>query len=124
MPVIRKALLSMGSHRAVTVHTPASACEDLLRLLNISNLLPFHLHTDDRDLREKSWGSVQKGSSSKATADWTGGAYGGVREHGQAARTPLAAFFNTPLKGNFRGLILLPSWPNLPWPVYDFFVLH
>ncbi|WP_342346401.1 hypothetical protein, partial [uncultured Nitrospira sp.] len=38
-------------------------------------------------------------SSSKAAADWTGGAYGGVREHGQAARTLLAAFFNTPQEG-------------------------
>jgi len=28
-----------------------------------------------------------------------GGAYGGVCEHGQAARTPLAAFFNTPIRG-------------------------
>ena len=29
-------------------------------------------------------------------AAWTGGAYGRVREHGHAARTPLAAFFNIP----------------------------
>ncbi len=47
-------------------------------------------------------GSVQKGRSSpvlrllegKAAAAWTSGAYGGVREHDQGARTPLAAFFN------------------------------
>ena len=53
--------------------------------------------------REKQW-IVQKGPSSpalrplegKAAAAWTSGAYGGVREHGQGARTPLAAFFNTP----------------------------
>ncbi len=32
----------------------------------------------------------------KAAAAWTSGAYGGVREHGQGARTPLAAFFNIP----------------------------
>jgi len=32
----------------------------------------------------------------KAAAAWASGAYGGVRGHGQAARTPLAAFFNTP----------------------------
>jgi len=31
----------------------------------------------------------------KAAAAWTSGAFGGVREHGQGARTPLAAFFNT-----------------------------
>jgi hypothetical protein len=41
-------------------------------------------------------GAVQKGSSSKAAAAWTSGAYGGVREHGQGARTPLADFFNSP----------------------------
>jgi hypothetical protein len=35
-------------------------------------------------------GSVQKDSSGKAAASWTGGAYEGVREHGQGARTPLA----------------------------------
>jgi hypothetical protein len=45
----------------------------------------------------KKLGNVQKGSSSKAAATWTGGAYGGVREHGQEARTPLAAFFNIPI---------------------------
>ena len=44
-------------------------------------------------------GSVQKGLFSKAAATWTGGAYETVREHGQAARTPLADFFNTPHKG-------------------------
>ncbi|HBP87422.1 MAG TPA: hypothetical protein DD706_06975 [Nitrospiraceae bacterium] len=49
--------------------------------------------------REK-WRSVQKGRSSKATAAWTSGAYGGVREHGLGAGTPLAAFFNTPLRQN------------------------
>ncbi len=38
----------------------------------------------------KKYGSVQKGPSSKAAASWRGGAYGGVREHGQGARTPLA----------------------------------
>ena len=45
-----------------------------------------------RLLREKEW-SVQRGSSSpalshaegKAAATWMGGAYGGVREHGQRA---------------------------------------
>jgi len=35
-------------------------------------------------------------SSGKAAAAWMGGAYKRVREHGQGARTPLAAFFNTP----------------------------
>ncbi len=50
----------------------------------------------------KKFGSVQKGSSSKAAATWTGGAYEGVRERGQGARTPLVAFFNTPLDGTLR----------------------
>jgi hypothetical protein len=59
----------------------------------------------------KKFGSVQKGSSSpvlrplegKAAATWTGGAYEGVRERGQGARTPLVAFFrNTPLDGALR----------------------
>jgi hypothetical protein len=48
-----------------------------------------------RSQMEKYW-SIQNGASSKAAAPWTGGAYEGVREHGQGARTPLAAFFNTP----------------------------
>ncbi|HNP29517.1 MAG TPA: hypothetical protein PKK23_10750 [Nitrospirales bacterium] len=43
--------------------------------------------------------SVQKGQSSKAATAWASGAYGGVREHDQAARTPLVAFFNTPCGG-------------------------
>ena len=50
-------------------------------------------------------GSVQKGSprpalspaEGKAAAVWASGAYEGLREHDHAARTPLAAFFNTPL---------------------------
>ncbi len=33
----------------------------------------------------------------KAATAWGGGAYGGIREQAQEARTPLAAFFNTPL---------------------------
>jgi hypothetical protein len=40
----------------------------------------------------------------KAAATWTGEAYEGVREHSQGARTPLAAFFNTPKKGGGRSL--------------------
>jgi hypothetical protein len=44
----------------------------------------------------KKYWSIQNGASSKAAVPWTGGAYEGVREHGQGARTPLAAFFNTP----------------------------
>ena len=43
---------------------------------------------------KKNYGSVQKGRSSKGAAAWTGGAYEGVREHGQGARTQLAAFSN------------------------------
>jgi hypothetical protein len=49
----------------------------------LSRMLATENHT-------KKYGSVQKGPSSKAAATWTGGAYGGVREHGQGARTPLA----------------------------------
>jgi len=45
---------------------------------------------------KKNFGSIQKGPSSKAAATWTDGAYDGVREYGQGARTPVAAFFNTP----------------------------
>jgi hypothetical protein len=84
-------------------------------LLNNRNILPVDPHVNHRESYEKNW-SVQKSSSSpvlrplegKAAAAWTGGAYGGVREHGQAARTPLAAFFNTPIHG-FR----LCNQPNL-----------
>jgi hypothetical protein len=73
--------------------------------LNISHILSFHHDMSDRTPHEEKEGSVQKGSSSpalshaegKAAAAWASGAYGGVREHDQAARTPLAAFFNTPL---------------------------
>ncbi len=64
----------------------------------------------EKSRAEKKEGSVQKGSSSpvlmflegKAAAAWASGAYGGVREHDQAARTLLAAFFNTPMK-NYAG---------------------
>jgi hypothetical protein len=40
-----------------------------------------------------SMGVFKKGASSKAATAWTSGAYKGVREHGQGARPPLAAFF-------------------------------
>jgi hypothetical protein len=36
-------------------------------------------------------------SRGKAAVTRTGGAYEGVREYGQEAGTPLAAFFNTPI---------------------------
>jgi len=45
-----------------------------------------------------SFGHVQNSPSSKAAANLTGGAYTQVREHGNLARTPLAAFFNMPIK--------------------------
>jgi hypothetical protein len=79
-------------------------------LLNISNIWSVHPHTHDRHPPEENEGVFKKArvdsppspgvrhavSRGKAAAAWTGGAYGGVREHGQGARTPLAAFFNTP----------------------------
>lgn len=46
---------------------------------------------------KKSVQSCPESLEGKAAAAWASGAYGGVREHGQAARTPMAAFFNTPM---------------------------
>jgi hypothetical protein len=90
------------------------------KLLNISNIWPFHQHMSDRGQPEENEGVFKKVrvgsppspgvrhavSHGKAAATWTGGAYRGVREHGQGARTPLAclpklgvgtaAFFKTP----------------------------
>lgn len=49
----------------------------------------------------------------KAAAPLAGGAYGGGGEHGQTARTPLEAFFNTSWITDFG------TW-NEPMPVgYD-----
>ncbi|GJL68663.1 MAG: hypothetical protein NPIRA06_12980 [Nitrospirales bacterium] len=61
-----------------------------------------------------SQGSVQKGPSGKAAATWTGGAYGGVREHGQEARTPLADFFNTPPTVRIEGGLRLYKQKGVP----------
>jgi hypothetical protein len=67
-------------------------------LLNISQNDSFIENDGKKSLtRERLW-SVQKGLSSKATATLASGAYRLVREHDKGARTPLAAFFNTPPK--------------------------
>ena len=44
---------------------------------------------------KKSVQSCPESLEGKAAAAWASGAFGVVREHGQAARTPMAAFFNT-----------------------------
>ena len=49
----------------------------------------------DRDAQEENDG-VFKNARPAGPSRLEGGAYGGVREHGQAARTPLTAFFNIP----------------------------
>ena len=59
----------------------------MMGLLNISHILPFQQYMSDRTPHGEKYESVQKGSSSKAAAAWASGAYGGVCEHGQVART-------------------------------------
>ena len=70
-----------------------------------------------RSTGRKSW-SVQKDASSpalshaegKAAVTWTGGAYGGVRGHGQVARTPLATFFNISIRDDTSWIIRNSDW--------------
>ena len=61
-------------------------------------MFSLSVHMWVAETQSKEFWRVQKCPSNKAAATWTGGAYEGAREHGQGARTPLAAFFNTPEK--------------------------
>ncbi len=86
------------------------------RLLNISNIWAFHRPMCDKDFAKEIEGVLKKGRSvlvlleGKAAAAWASGAYGGVREHDHAARTPLAAFFNIPLG---KGRVQCEQLPQL-----------
>ena len=68
-------------------------------LLNIVKILPFHSLLSYGGLLEKNSEVFKKAGADlklhegKAAAARTSGAYGGVREHGLGARTPLAVFF-------------------------------
>jgi hypothetical protein len=72
--------------------------------MNISNLLPFHQHMSHRGLLEKNSGVVKKARPARPQPLERAERTEEYCEHGQAVRTQLAAFFNTPIR-TFHGIV-------------------
>jgi len=77
---------------------PLQPCQLLVLLKGLLNIsLPWHIHAQD-ETAINSWRECSKKSAQQGRSPFDARSVHPVREHGKMARTPLAAFFNIPLK--------------------------
>jgi hypothetical protein len=67
----------------------------------LTNSFPWQIRAQEK-IAISSWRECSKKSAQQGRSHFGYAGRTGVREHGKMARTPLAAFFNIPLREKFR----------------------